>query len=382
MDERTVPMPTTEAASLQPLSLTEQAQREAGEHAGHSPFAANLAQLAAAIDAEARLTLPGRSRVRASLIAALVTQGQVARLVARQPEIRDITVRPIVITGLYRSGTTFLQHLLAQHPDLHSPRLWELMAPASDDAEAVLIAAAQAYVDEYYKAAPQFRAIHELGADLPEECHRMLGVTFASPIYALRYRIPAYAAWLDGQDLRTAYAYHRLLLQCMLRRRSGGHVVLKCPTHLWQLGALAAEYPQATVVRLHRSPQVAVPSICSLTAVVRSARSDDVDHEEIGAYWLDRVSLAVKRLEDPVPLATPPLDIRYADLVADPLGTVQRVCERAGVELTAEARERMTAFMARQGHAGRGNAYAAEDFGLSASQLQSHFASYITDYRL
>lgn len=375
-------MPSTEATSLEPQSLVEQAQREAGEHAAYTPFAANLAQLAGAIDAQARLTVSGRQRTRSALVAALATQAHAARLVARQPDIRDIEIKPLVITGLYRSGTTFLQHLLAQHPDLHSPRLWELMAPASDDDEATLTAAAHAYVEEYYRAAPQFRAIHELGAELPEECHRLLGVTFASPIYALRYRIPAYAAWLDEQDLRVAYAYHRLLLQCLLRRRSGGHVVLKCPTHLWQMDALASIYPQATVVRLHRSPAVAVPSICSLTAVVRAARSDAVDREEVGAYWLDRVAVGVKRFAEPVALDNAPLDIRYADLIADPLGTVERICERAGVPLTAEARERMAAFLGRPSHAGRGNTYAPEDFGLSAAQLESHFADYIAAYGL
>src|SRR5215217_8185162 len=210
--------PTIEAESLEPESLLAQARREAGEHAGYSPFAGNLVQLATAIDAEAHLSPAGRRRTRSALVAALVTQAHAARVVAREPHIRDIEVRPVVITGLYRSGTTFLQHLLGQHPDLHSPQLWELMAPASDDDEATLMAAARAYVDEYYQAAPQFRAIHELGAELPEECHRLLSVTFASPIYALRYRIPAYAAWLDEQDLHVAYAYHRLLMQCMLRR--------------------------------------------------------------------------------------------------------------------------------------------------------------------
>lgn len=375
-------MRSTEAVSLDPQSLTEQAQRQAGEHARFSPFAGNLAQLAGAIDAQARLTDSGRRRTRSALIAALVTQANAASLVARDPRIRDVEVRPIVITGLYRSGTTLLQHLLAQHPDLYTPQLWELMAPATDDDPATLMAGARAYVDEYYSAAPQFRTIHELAADLPEECHRLLGVTFASPIYALRYQIPAYAAWLQEQDLRVAYAYHRLLLQCITRRRPGSQVVLKCPTHMWQMDALAAEYPQATVVRLHRSPAVAVPSICSLTAVVRSARSDEVDAHEIGAYWLERVSAAVRRLDEPVMFDEPPLDIRYADLVADPLGTVERICDRVGVPMTPPVRERMAAYLNRPGHAGRGNSYSAEDFGLSTSGLESHFKSYIAAYGL
>src|SRR5439155_511229 len=82
-----------------------------------------------------------------------------------------------------------------------------------------------------------------------EECHRLIGTTFTSDIYPLRYRIPSYGEWLVGQDMRRPYAFHRTLLRCLLWRDPGGHVAIKCPTHLWHLDALAATYPQCRLVR-------------------------------------------------------------------------------------------------------------------------------------
>ena len=38
---------------------------------------------------------------------------------------------------------------------------------------------------------------------------------------------------------------------------------------------------------------MSVPSVASLTAVVRAARSDTVDTEEIGAYWLEEAATAL-----------------------------------------------------------------------------------------
>src|SRR2546421_6566513 len=89
---------------------------------------------------------------------------------------------------------------------------------------------------------------------------------------------------------------------CALPIYPGGHVAIKCPTHLWHLDALAATYPQGRLVRLHREPVAAVASACSLTAVVRSARSGEVDRAEIGRYWTEpaEAALGTARRSEPV----------------------------------------------------------------------------------
>src|SRR5256885_10040422 len=261
-------------------------------------FLPALDRLCSAISDEARLTEAGRRSTRRSLVSSLVLQLRVERLLAQHPEIERLPFEgPLAVVGLFRTGTTLLQNLLAQHPDVRVPQLWELMHPVARDGSAAerarLIRVTQSYVQAYYRAAPAFRAIHYLDAELPEECHRLLGATFTSEIYPLRYRIPSYVDWLAGQDMRRPDAFHRTLLRCLLWRDPGGHVTLKCPTHLWHLDALAATYPQGRVVRLHREPLAAVASACSLTAVLRSAHSDEVDRAEIGRYWTERAVAAL-----------------------------------------------------------------------------------------
>src|ERR1700746_4038746 len=39
--------------------------------------------------------------------------------------------RPIFITGMPRSGSTFLHELLAEEPENRAPRVWEVMFPIS-----------------------------------------------------------------------------------------------------------------------------------------------------------------------------------------------------------------------------------------------------------
>ena len=375
------------------------ARLEAAELVGgvltHAPdgdglrFLPALDRLCSAISDEARLTEAGRRSTQRALVSALVLQLRLHRLLERHPEIERLPFDgPLVVVGLFRTGTTLLQNLLAQHPDVRVPQLWELMHPISRDGSAAerarLIRVTQAYVQAYYRAAPAFRAIHYLDAELPEECHRLIATTFTSDIYPLRYRIPSYVDWLAGQDMRRPYAFHRTLLRCLLWRDPGGHVALKCPTHLWHLDALAATYPHGRLVRLHRDPVAAITSACSLTAVVRSARSAEVDRAEIGRYWTECAEAAIgpaRRSGDVHGL--PVLDLRYDDVVGDPLAAVASVCEFAGIRWTGAAEKRVRRFLERnpKGRHGR-HRYTPEEFGVSRAELEERLGDYRKEFEL
>jgi hypothetical protein len=134
---------------------------------------------------------------------------------------------------------------------------------------------------------------------------------------------------------------------------------------------------------LHRRPSVSVPSVASLTAVVRGARSDAVDAEEIGAYWLEEATDALTGMRrGQGPLRTAPLDIRFADLTADPLRVAAQVCDYAGLPMTEQATARMTAFLSGSGEKPGKHRYRAEEFGLSTQLLDERFASYHSEFAL
>jgi hypothetical protein len=361
--------PTLEAGRL-----VDEARLAAGAEPGEPlRFLDGLGVLTTALEEEARLSERGRAGTRAALLGALVTQLRVARAVKSRPPV----ARPpaVFITGLLRTGTTFLHNLLAQHPDLRAPRLWELMSVADPRPPRERIRGCAAYVEEYYRAAPDFRAIHPLDPQLPEECHRLTANSFRHFIYGLRYNVPSYMDWLDRQPMAAAYHFHQLQLDCLLSAdpEPAAAVVLKCPSHLWHLDDLDRVYPGATVIRLHRDPKVAIGSVCSLTAAVRAARSDDVSPSEIGAHWLDR---AARALEATHPGGAP-IDVRYADLVADPLRVVAGVCERIGVPVTAAARDRMTRYLAAGADKpATTHRYRLGDFGIDGDRLDRRLAAY------
>jgi hypothetical protein len=289
---------------------------------------------------------------------------------------------PIVVIGLLRTGTTLLHNLLDLHPRLHGPALWELAEPAvaGDDParHPLAIAEAQAYVDEYNAKSPDFAAIHYLQADRPDECQRLLANTFHSMVLEMRYRVPSYGDWLHRQNQQTAYLAHRRQLEVLMRHRVDAEgrpltPVLKCPFHTWFLPALTGTYPGARFIHLHRDPVDAIASTASLCRAVRLARTDHVDLPEIGAQWRARIvpltsALAADR--DDLLNWRPVLDVRFGDLVADPVATVRQVCSFLGLDTGEDFLTAVREYLDRNGRHSRGaHRYTPEEFGLDSAAL-------------
>jgi len=370
---------------LQVEALVSDARRRAGAPDGQRPlFLDALEALATSLDVEAHLTPEGRSAVRGALVTSLVTQLDLSRRLAEHPEIERVPIeRPVFVVGLLRTGTTLVHNLLAEHPGLRCPELWELMAPAAGRGAAerrAAIAAAESYVEDYFQHARNLPAIHFMDARRPDECTRLLANTFSSMIFWMRYRVPGYAEWLRTRDLAPAYAYHRAQLRHVLWRIPGDVVVLKCPFHVWSLDALLTAYPDARLVWLHRSPAAVVPSTCSLCAQVRGARSDRVDPLEIGRFWLGEVARVLDDLDGvrrPHLPGTPVLDVTYGELMRDPIALASRICEFIGVPMTAAADVRMRGYLAANPQHRHGvHRYTPEEFGLRAAELEDRFAGY------
>jgi hypothetical protein len=89
--------------------------------------------------------------------------------------------KPIFVVGLPRTGTTFLHRLLSLDPGARSPRTYELFDPVPRNAtdkekdRRSRVKFVQAAIDKLETVVPHFSQIHELGADLPEECMMSIG---------------------------------------------------------------------------------------------------------------------------------------------------------------------------------------------------------------
>ena len=90
-----------------------------------------LSVLTRSLETEADLTPLGRFLMRMHLRSLLETRLRLTEAWGRQPEVADSSTihRPLFITGMPRSGSTFLHELLTEDPENRAPRVWEVMFP-------------------------------------------------------------------------------------------------------------------------------------------------------------------------------------------------------------------------------------------------------------
>lgn len=374
--------------SLDPEELMEAARHRIGlDDFGDGSFREGLSVLLDAYEHEARLNLAGRIVARADTLHLLANRLRIEADLKRYPAIaREEIRRPLFITGLPRSGTTLLHSLLAQDPGHRAPAGWEIMHPSPPPEREQThtdprIAKAERQIRWLDRLAPDFKTIHPVSARQPEECIAITSHAFLSARFHTTYWVPSYEAWLERQDMRPAYAYHRRFLQHLQWRWPGDRWVLKSPAHLFTLPALFDVYPDALIVQTHRDPTKVLGSVASLSAMLQGAFSDEIDLSAIGRQVRDRWAAGLDHMRHARSTAGCDdgrfLDVHYSELTRDPMAVVRRIYTHFGFCLTPQAEARMRRFLAENPQNRHGvHRYSLSQFGLEREATTSRYEAY------
>lgn len=333
---------------------------------------------------DGRLNALGVGMVVSSAIGRLRSGAALAAHLAQHPDVADRPLLPpIVIIGGWRTGTTFLYRLLATDPRLRGPLPSELSDPtrvarlSGDDRERFLDASSRSH-DMLHVLNPQLQAIHDSGARLPEECVLAMGADLRNWGFTSTVRLDGYARWLAGQSMAAGYQRHRRTLQ-VLDQGDGRRWVLKAPAHTAELPHLAAAFPGAIVVQLHRDIVETIASGSSLFAVFRSMYSDQVDGADVGRYQTEATELWFRRAaafrSEKAAQALTFVDLDFPRLVRDPVGSIGEIYAAAGMESPPDPHgfvERYHAAFPRHAHGE--HRYTPADFGLDEHELRERFA--------
>jgi hypothetical protein len=378
--------------SLDEGDLLTESRRQTGlDNFGDEDFREPLRILLRSFETDADLNLVGRITVRSEILRMLCNRLRITEDCRRHPEIANGAVRrPLFITGLPRSGTTFLHTLLAQDPRCRAPQIWEVMHPAPAPETATYdsdprIAHTERQLKWLDVLMPDFDKFHLIHAHYPQECIAITDHAFLSYLFESMYQVSSYRAWHDRQDKRPAYLFHRRFLQYLQWRCPGTHWVLKAPSHLMALEALLAVYPDADIVQTHRDPLKVVPSCSSLAQVLRAPFTNRLRREGLGLEvvlrWEESARMALELRRSSRKVDERFLDVRYPDLMRDPMGVVQRIYRHFNRELTGEAEAAMERFVAENPKDKHGvHRYTLEEFGLDRDTERDRFRFYTQAY--
>ena len=338
--------------------------------------------------AQGLYTEGGIARCRNDILHYLKSRLKVADYLGQRPELLTRKIeRPVFVMGVPRTGTTLMSNLLAADPARRSTLTWEIDDPIPPATSATLktdpraiarLAAEKAALE----ANPAMGKYYRGSAIYPNECVFFMAHDFKTLMIESKGKLPEYKEFIFSCDMTSAYSYHRKFLQA-LQAEAPGVWNLKMPSHALYLEALFAEYPDARVIWTHRDPFTAVGSLCSIISLSHMGFMGKVDAEWLGQDYpwqarehADRImDFRDKFGEDKI------IDVHYADLVADPVGTTRQVYAKLGDEFSSEAEAGIASWVADnpQDKFGR-HEYKLAQYGLSLEQLEPMFERYLSRY--
>ncbi len=334
-------------------------------------------------------TALGRMILFGDCVRYATTRLRINDLLERHPEIHDVKIeRPIIVVGLPRSGTTHLVNLIAADQRLRSMPLWEGQEPVPDPNEKPGADGidprwhrCNAIWERMQATSPLISAMHPMEPDhIHEELEFMLP-DFTS--YNLEWiaRAPVWRDYYLAHDQTPHYQGALLtglkILQWMKPRERW---ILKCPQHLEQIGPLMATFPDATIVVTHRDPISVIQSAATMNAYASRQNYHHTDPQWYLDYWHDRIRRLLRssvRDRDLLP-SDRTHDVLFHEFMADDIGTVEKIYEVAGLEMTGEAKRQIQAYMDAhpRGKDGQVVYDVRKDFGADPAELRKAFDFY------
>lgn len=310
---------------------------------------------------------------------------------AEHPGCLDRAIaRPLIITGIPRTGTTALHMLLAMDPQFQALTRWIIPNPIVRPAPHLwadhpLHRAAVRAAQQLHESSPKAMAAHGIGADDVDECLALMLQSYVTNQLPSLLDLPSYDAWFMAQD--EAASYRRLAdnLRLIGYAEPRKTWLLKNPTHLLRMETLLCEFPDARIIHTHRAVVPTFSSMCSMLAAFRgdpppgSAAALAIGPRQLRLYKVATEHTMAVRERHPGAFH----DVHQEALRADPLGVVRGIYEHFELALSPEAETRIRGWIAAHpAIAGEVQRDRLEDYGLTKDGIRRELAPYVERYDL
>jgi hypothetical protein len=277
----------------------------------------------------------------------LVQEAVLGRRIARTP----IPEAPLFIVGHWRTGTTFLHELLILDERHNYPTTYECMEPNHFLLTEGLITRWLGFLTPSRRPMDNMAA----GFDRPQEdefalC--MLGQPSPYQVIAFPNHLPGVAKHLDPAELSPRQlagwkkAFVRFLRQVTFRNPK--RLVLKSPPHSCRIKVLLELFPDARFVHIVRDPHVVFPSTVNLwKSLFRIHGLHRPTFAGLEEYVYATFLRLYEKLEEGKKLIPAGRfhELRYEDLVRDPVGQMQLLYERLGLGGFEDVRPRLEKYL-------------------------------------
>lgn len=282
----------------------------------------------------------------------LINRLEVTQLIKDHPEILDEKIeKPIFIVGLPRSGTTVLHTLMALDPTSRYLRNYESTGRICPPPELIpeivdtRIQTCHEGMEGLYSMAPVLRGINGINfmAHGTAECQNLMAHEFVHMGWSSGFSLFLHGNWVSECNMKTAFEWHKRLLQILQWKLPNERWILKAPMHLFGLDHLIKTYPDARIVFPHRNLFDAVVSGVSMVYHWTQFTTGQENIAAIAKWypmiWAKGLKRALKALEtvntDHI------LNVFHNELSESPIEIIEKIYDKFDIRLSNAATKRM-----------------------------------------
>ena len=326
-----------------------------GEDDWYEPFKV----LIKALDEEAELNLMGRLMTRSEMLNYLEQRLQIEDTYKRHPEIEDQEiVKPLMIIGQGRSGTSVLQNLLSQDPDCNALLYWLMYFPCPPPEAKNLktdprIEIARHRVTQISRVVPEVTGMYEFGAEIPFENSLLHSYSFRSSIWFTGFggRVPGYNDYLASQDPTLPFLYEKRILKLLQWKNPRHHWVFKSPAIMVEFSTYLEVFPDVRLVWIHRDPVKALSSMVNLHGTMVWSRTDSPTFSEAeqtftnAEFGAEMLTAPIELMESGVIPEHALCNVQYQDFMQDPVKVAAAIYNYFDMPFTDAAHNAMSQYM-------------------------------------
>jgi Sulfotransferase family len=346
-----------------------------------------LDRLLLSLNTEAELNERGAVAIEQRLLRLLCNRLRMQRDFKLHPEINDQQiVRPLILTGGGRTGSTKLHKMLAASGDFLYLPFWQgysLSLRTGDRSEdtAARIHDADEHTRWFDTHAPKAKLIHAYETFEPEEETLLLEHAFCG-MYMMAYLfVPSFAGWCVPH-LRKHLEFVKLslkYLQWQFHEGDSRPWVLKCPIHFGNEPMLAQVFPDAAFVATHRNPLDTLSSTASLLEHYNVAYSDAARKSTYGLMMVEGLAASAQNFVTSRE-ANPGLnaiDMAYPELTGNTDRIVEKVYRHASLQLAAAAIDNIHVWEANNRLHKRGaHEHSLAEYSITPEVIRGRFDAY------
>ncbi len=318
------------------------------------------------------------------------------------PAYRQQTIdSPIFIVGNFRSGTTFLHHLLLRDRDATALKTWEIyFAPsilyrkvfrAFIKISRMIGSPVRWLVKEINKPIESYMYMHETGIDKIEEDSHIFYHVWSSynlfalfPFPELAERYIYYDQKVSPEQKERDFGYYREILRRHVYLNGGKRYISKNPDFSPAVKTIQEFFPDAKFINIVRDPADVVPSTINMWAThwhtfgsPREAYPLKETLIEHAKHWYAYPHEQLRSLPDDRYVV-----IDFEDFVHNPKKVIEDVYERFGMRISPCYARILEEAIFHSRHYQSDHTYSLEDMGLDEALIHREFDPMVEGYAL